>query len=308
MREAIELLARSRRNDLASDLKRIFDAIDFDALDVMRTRAAERLADEIHECDSIADLSDILGRMAHLLGVAHCTLHVVHEGLPASFTTKVVTTYPDEWVALYVNRRYYVVDPVVQASRTMTQGFYWDRFDSSSPLVRTFWRDAEAYGVGSSGYTLPIVTERGDTIALSLSSRDAPDAFREVSSYHESDVFNLGICLAEAFSRLASEERPSFFEPSDDQIWILRAISAGVDEIELDERAYQFGSFVTLKRSICSLFKSKTLAQAAVLAAKMGLLDNPPLTKADILAARDGSISYQSAAPAAPPPPRLACA
>ncbi|MCB1404587.1 MAG: hypothetical protein KDJ81_18275, partial [Rhodobacteraceae bacterium] len=38
-----------------------------------------------------------------------------------------------------------------------------------------------------------------------------------------------------------------------------------------------------LERSICSLFRTKTVAQAAVVAAQVGLLTNSPITKADIL-------------------------
>lgn len=287
MREAIDLLAKSRRNDLASDLNRIFKTICFEDLEIMRTVGADQIADEILEAETIAELTDILRRLNRQLSVAHCTLHVVVESSPGSFTSKVLTTYPDEWISLYVNRRYYYVDPVIQASRTRTQSFYWEELESSDAVVRTFWRDAEAHGVGSSGYTLPIVTDRGHTLALSVSSLEDAETFRDKVAYHESDLFNLGMFLADAFCRLASEQRPASFNPSDDQLMVLQAISIGIDEAELEGRSYQFGSFGTVKRSICSLFRTKTLAQAAVLAAKIGLLDNAPLTKEDILAASD---------------------
>ena len=44
--EAIELLARSGRNDLASDLKRILTTIDFDDLEVLRCPGADGIASE----------------------------------------------------------------------------------------------------------------------------------------------------------------------------------------------------------------------------------------------------------------------
>lgn len=287
MREAIELLTKSRRNDLASDLHRIFKTINFEDLEIMRSSEADRIADAILEAESIADLTETLKRLARLMKIAHCTVHVVTEGSPGSFTTKVLTTYPEEWITLYVNRRYYFVDPVVQAGKNSTQSFFWDSLDCSGAIVRSFWREAEANGVGSSGFTIPITTEHGDKLALSVCSTDDAATFREKLSYHESDLFNLGVFTAEAFCNLASERRPASFEPTDDQLLVLQAISIGIEEAELENRDYQYGSFATLKRSICLLFRTKTLAQAAVLAAKIGLLENAPLTKADILAASD---------------------
>ena len=59
----------------------------------------------------------------------------------------------------------------------------------------------------------------------------------------------------------------------------------GAGEPELRERTYQDGSYATLERSICALFRTRTVAQAAVMAARIGLLADAPLTKADVLAA-----------------------
>jgi len=287
LRDAIDFLAKSRRNDLASDLNRILKAVNFDDLEIMRSSAADQIAGEIVESETIAELTDTLKRMARMMNFGHCTLLLVAENSSANFTTKVITTYPEEWINLYVNRRYYFVDPVVQASKTRVQSFYWDSLPSSGTVVRSFWSEAEAHGVGSSGYTLPITTERGDMLALSISSMQGVESFRETLAFHESDLFNLGVFLAEAFCRLAAEHRPASYNPTDEQLLVLQAISRGVEEADLEGWAYQYGSYSTLRRSICSLFHTKTLAQAAVLAARIGLLDNAPLTKADILAASE---------------------
>jgi hypothetical protein len=72
---------------------------------------------------------------------------------------------------------------------------------------------------------------------------------------------------------------------------VLRAIAEGVEEEELEKRNYLFGSYKTVKRSIIMLFQTNTVAQAAVLAARIGLFDNAPLTKADILAASEKSMT-----------------
>jgi len=287
LRDAIDFLAKSCRNDLAADLNRILKAINFDDLEIMRSSAADQVAGEIVESETIAELTDTLKRMARIMNFAHCTLCLVAENSSSNFTTKVITTYPEEWINLYVNRRYYFSDPVVQASKTRTQSFFWDSLPSSSAVVRSFWREAEVHGIGSAGYTLLIATEGGDTLGLSISSMQDAESFRETLAFYESDLFNLGVFLAEAFCRLAAERRPVSYNPTDDQLLVLQAISKGAEEAYLEGQTYQYGSFSTLRRSICSLFQTKTLAQAAVLAAKIGLLDSAPLTKADILAASE---------------------
>lgn len=287
MREAIELLARAGRNDLATDLNRIQAKVDFDDLDVLRCVGTDRIADAILEAKSFSELISLLGKLARTMSLSHCTLHVISEAASTGFSTKVLTTYPEDWIARYVDRRYFVVDPIGPACLATDQGFFWDRFESSTPFLATFWEDAVAHGIGPAGYTRPIVTERGDRLAISVCARQDPEVFRDRFERYEDDLFNLGIYLADTFCRLASDDRPDTFDPTDDQLKILRALACGVTEAELRERSYQYGSYSTLERSICTLFRTKTVVQAAILATRIGLLADAPLTKADILAASD---------------------
>lgn len=281
--EAIDCLARAGKNHLASDLGRLLETLDFDELEVLRSPASEAIADALLEASTFPDLVDLLRQFSEALGVAHCTLHVVSEAATSAFSTRALTTYPEDWVTRYVNRRYYLIDPVNRASETADSGFFWDTLDVSDPPVLAFYHDAKAHGVGPSGYTLPIITERGDKIGISVSSPLDRESFRERIRHFEEDLLAVGFCITEAFARLASEDRPSAFTPTDDQMEVLRAVAMGADEGDLRARNYLYGSYVTLERSICSLFRTRTVAQAAVVAARVGLLTNAPLTKADIL-------------------------
>ena len=60
MREAIDLLARAGRNDLATDLNRIQARVDFDDLDVLRCVGTDRIADSILEAESFSELIALL--------------------------------------------------------------------------------------------------------------------------------------------------------------------------------------------------------------------------------------------------------
>lgn len=285
LQEAIELAARSGRNDMASDLRRILETVDFHDLQIMRLDGLDEIAGEVVEVSSFGELVDLLGRLAGTIGVNHCTLHVVTEAPTTNFSTKVVTTYPEEWVTHYVNHRYSFLDPVGRACLSGDRAFHWDILDHDTPALRAFWENAAAHGVGPAGYTIPIITDRGDKVALSVCASDDEESFRERVERYEGDLHSLGVFFVDAFCRTASEDRPTTFNPTDDQLSILRAIAMGASEAELRARSYQYGSYTTLERSICTLFRTKTVAQAAVLAGRVGILVDAPLTKSDILAA-----------------------
>ncbi len=289
MREAVELLARAGRSDLATDLNRIQARVDFDDLDVLRCVGTDRIADAILEAQSFSELIALLGKLAKAMHLSHCTLHVISEAASTNFSTKVLTTYPEAWISRYIDRRYFAIDPVGPACLATDHGFFWDRFDCSAPVARTFWDDGAAHGIGPAGYTRPIVTGRGDRLAISVSSDLDPETFRDRFERYEDDLFKLGIYLADSFCRLASDDRPDTFNPTDDQLHILRALALGVPEDDLRQRRYQYGSYAALERSICALCRTKTVVQAAILATRIGLLADAPLTKADILAAPDVS-------------------
>ena len=281
--DAIDWLARSGKNHLASDLGRLLASLDFDDIEVLRSQASERVADALLEASTFPDLVDLLKEFAEAIGVTHCTLHVVRETPTSSFSTRALTTYPEDWVARYVDRRYFTVDPVYRAQPDLRGRLLLGGSRRVEPAVRVFCQDAKAHGVGPAGYTLPIITERGDKIAISVSAADDREGLRDTIRHYESDLLTVGFSLTEAFSRLASDERPADFSPTDDQLSILRAVAMGADEAELRSRSYLYGSYVTLERSICNLFRTKTVAQAAVVAARVGLLTNSPITKSDIL-------------------------
>jgi hypothetical protein len=283
LHEAINSLTRLGKNDLASDLNRLLDTLDFDELEVFRNPVSEAIADRLLEVSTFPDLVDLLRQFSEAIGVTHCTLHVVSELPSTAFTTRALTTYPEEWVTRYFNRRYHQIDPVVRASATAEGGYFWDTLPVEDPSTLAFYRDAKAHGVGPSGYTLPIITERGDKIAISVSSPEDRTAFRERIRHVEQDLLTVGFCITEAFSRMASEDRPTEFALTDDQLAILRGVAMGAGDEELRSASYLYGSYATLERSICTMFRTRTITQAAILAARVGLLTNAPLTKADIL-------------------------
>lgn len=297
LREAIELIAGNGRNDLASDLNRILANVEFEDMEILRTSGADEFADRIVDTESLPDLVEVLNHLTRQFDVAHSTLHVISDSSTMNFRTRVITTYPEEWISRYVDRRYSLVDPVADACSSYGHGFYWDSLIVSNPAARAFQADACEFGVGPSGYSLPIGTESGDLIALTVCSSESPDVFSQRFARYESDLYNLGCLLIDAFCRLASDRRPASFTPTDDQVMVLRKIAMGADEEELEALHFQYGSYRTMEASICRLFETRTVFQAAVLAAKIGLLDCTPLMKGDVFGAGGRPESSPTVAP-----------
>jgi hypothetical protein len=283
MREAIELLVDSGRQDIASDLNRVLSSLDFEQFEIMRNTYADEIADEILEVGALPDLLNVLKKLSCFMATSHCTIHVVSEVTPASFSTRVATTYPEEWISRYLERRYYFIDPVIEACRTQTGGFFWEHLNTSGPILEHFWNDAKHFGVGTSGYSITVDTECGNRLAVSVSSTEERVSFRTTFERHRTDLASLAVLLSESFASLASESRPMSFNLTDDQMMVLRAIAKGARESDLKNMTFLYGSFATIERSICDLFRTRTIAQAAVFAAKIGLFDNAPLTKADVM-------------------------
>ena len=280
--EAVDALVSSGRAELASDLKRLMEVADLRELDALRNPEADTLVDELFGVMSVNELSDMVCRVAEVFSFDHCTFHSVQERSAEFYPTKIITTYPVSWVEEYTLRHYENIDPVMQHAVESAGGFFWDDIDVSSPVVRSFFTRAAAHGVGPQGYTLPVESENGDRFALSVSSTLSAPEFQDALNAVLSDLNEVTRILAATFVRVAARGRPTDTALTDDQHLVLRAIASGATAADLTALEFQYGSFATVEKSLCELFHAKTLSQAAVVAARIGLLDAAPLRLSEV--------------------------
>ena len=281
--EAMALLLERGRLTAANDIKRVLAAVDFGELSLTRHPGSDRVIDATAAATSLADLLLCLGRTAALVGVQHATVHLVCEAPGSTFRTRVLTTYPSEWIERYVKERYHSCDPVQDALLKAAEGFYWSDLAVESPYAVAFLRDAETYRIGPRGYSQPVRTDEGDMLALSLATTEMADTFRFKFENYREDVRIISSCLVEAFVRLVADPRSRSPILHDKQISLLRAVAAGEDELSLRRRTFDGESFDSVESRICALLNSRTIAQAAVIAAELGLLVGNTLSKPDIL-------------------------
>jgi hypothetical protein len=257
---AASSLARIGETELAATLERLRDEPDIKALKLYRSLAVAELADELYDCDSLEYYFGLIERVAREFGVEHCTVHCVRERSTAYFGTKVLTTFPKDWVKQYVDRRYSTIDPVVARCRLGEGVFFWDELVSSDPITKYFVKSCVEAGIGPAGVTVVELATNGGLIGVTLSS-----------------VADHGTFRRDFQARL-----PDFCE-----LKVLRALAAGKPLSEVETFHFLYGSFKTIEKSILRCFGARTLAQATAIAANMGLLENLPYFEEDIFTSRD---------------------
>ncbi|WP_275174800.1 autoinducer binding domain-containing protein [Bradyrhizobium sp. CSS354] len=90
-----------------------------------------------------------------------------------------ISTYPPSWIAIYLQRGYESVDPVVRRAMRRPKPFRWGlglEARNRSEAERALFEEAAKFGIRC-GSTFPIHDDRGAIAALSLASDDCPTGF-----------------------------------------------------------------------------------------------------------------------------------
>lgn len=107
-----------------------------------------------------------------LLNAAYLALHVPPL-TRRQFYSEV--TYSDEWVDRYISQGYVKIDPVIPAAESGILPIDWANIDRSSRSVSEFFSDAERYGVGNQGITIPIRGANGERAFFSINMQASED-------------------------------------------------------------------------------------------------------------------------------------
>ncbi len=138
------------------------------------------------------ELSRVLYGLCRLYGLANLVYHAIH--LPPFSTENpiLLLTYDEEWVRLYKQRDYFRIDPVVSGGIRGFLPLDWGDVDHSSLPARRFFSEADKFGVGRQGITMPIRGPAGER-ALFTATSNATDAdWREQRVSYLRDFQTLG--------------------------------------------------------------------------------------------------------------------
>jgi hypothetical protein len=277
---------RAGQSELAADLGRLAEAIRDSGFVASYCPDADRVAARIDEVGTRDDLGLALGEIANWAGVEHACLQVVREG-SGTYAVRMITTLPASWLDHYLRRRLHGVDPVLAAVAGSDTPVFWSQLRGGEsagadlrPHEAGFWRDAARFGVGPSGLTVPIAGARGERLAFSLISTLPGPEFVERLNERRHSMLLLIAGFAASFRRVAVSGPVADPVLNDAQVALLRAVAAGAADFW--SQTSDPGETSRLEATVLRSFQARTLAQAAVMATRLGILADGPLIASEI--------------------------
>jgi DNA-binding CsgD family transcriptional regulator len=163
----------------------------------------EQARREIERAASVEELSAVLVGLRDESGLAHLVYHAAHVPAFEKVNPLLVLTYDDAWVKRYVERDYFRIDPVVLAGQKSFLPIDWLTVEHSSKEARHFFSEAESYGVGRHGFTLPIRGPAGERALFTITTNATDEHWHRWRFSHLRDFHLLAHYFHDRAMRLA---------------------------------------------------------------------------------------------------------
>lgn len=145
-----------------------------------------------------------------------------------------ISNYRPEWQAVYTERNYAALDPVVKRAKSMRRTFTWAAGQDTprlSKAERSFYAHAADYGIRS-GITIPVKTANGSLSMLTLASEKATiDLDREI------DAVAAAAAVGQLHARIAflqatpSVEETAYLDPRESTYLRWIAVGKTMEEV-----------------------------------------------------------------------------
>ncbi|MDE5446087.1 LuxR family transcriptional regulator [Bradyrhizobium sp. CSA207] len=177
-------------------------------MDRVFQKFAERLTESSHPNEAQQSMADVTAAL-RLSCFAYLALPRRPGGPP-----NLISTYPSSWTALYLQRGYESIDPVVRRAMREPKPFRWGLGigpRSRSDSERTLFEEAAKFGIRC-GFTFPIHDDHGAIAALSFATDEHRTSFERSLFEH-----------AQSLRLIAS-----FFHAHAKRFWTIDRMVAGV--------------------------------------------------------------------------------
>ena len=206
-------------------------------------------------------------------GLKHLTFVVARYGQEPAKDPYVRTTYPSTWMARYLFKRYWRIDPIIRAGFSRARPFDWDEIERDRPEITRFFEDAKAHNIGESGLLIPMTNKLGQRGILSVNSDLTGSAWRDYKAERLPDFLEIAVALhrrgvAEVFGDAAPPPRLS---PREKEMLVWVAEGKEVPDITIITGLSEHTVRTYLKTARLKL-QCGTMTQAAVKAERFGLL------------------------------------
>lgn len=168
---------------------------------------SSRLREALLEIEAAPTVSAALQILQQTYLTEFVTYHLAQTIADVVDVPYVRTTYPDAWVSRYLQRGYAKVDPILREGLIRQLPFDWRDVETPA-TAHDFLQDAQEYGIGESGYSIPIVTKTRRAL-LSLNSTKPWDEWKTIVSQVRDEWIELAFLIhRKAIVEIHGEDDP----------------------------------------------------------------------------------------------------
>ncbi|MEM7694763.1 MAG: LuxR family transcriptional regulator [Pseudomonadota bacterium] len=184
------------------------------------------------------------------------------------------STYPALWMARYLMKRYWRVDPIITEGFRRAAPFDWATIDRSTPRIAEFFDDAARFKVGQNGMCVPLTDRSGRRGILSLSSDLEGNAWTDYAAAFLKDFIEVGAALhARGLKEVFGDAKaPPRLSPREKEVLRWTAEGKEVPDIAIITSLSEHTVRTYIKSARLKL-DCGTKAQAAVKAERLNLLN-----------------------------------
>lgn len=126
--------------------------------------------DCVRNLREIGHLSAIVHQLRTLVGAANLAYQALFIPGRVADHRLIAATYSDKWKKLYLSKNYFRTDPIEIAARKTSLPLDWNLLRSASKETASFFAEAERYGVGNNGVSIPLVDTQAGRALFSVTS------------------------------------------------------------------------------------------------------------------------------------------
>ncbi|CAN7615292.1 helix-turn-helix transcriptional regulator [Devosia sp. LjRoot3] len=172
----------------------------------------ERLIDAMTALSAVATPGDLPGHLADIAAqYGLSTVAYLGSGLPGWTGTEpyLAVTYSTDWVEYYRQRNFVAIDPVIRTGLRQLLPIDWGVLSTDDQPVRRFFNEAQDFGVGREGLTIPIHGRNGERALFSITAHTKEHDWRKQRLYLMRDFQLLAAFTHDAVVRLEGLSKPT---------------------------------------------------------------------------------------------------
>jgi DNA-binding CsgD family transcriptional regulator len=240
----------------------------------MDPQSFESVLQSISQARTLLEIEDHLREVCRFYALANIGYQAVRIPWVEDESPIFLQTGDDQWVSRYLEQGYIRIDPVVKAGRRGILPIDWLDVDRSSDGARAFFAEANRFGIGPNGISLPIRGANGERAIFTATSSASESAWKIQRIICLRDLQMIGLFVHDRAVRIAGLGPPlPKHPPTEREIQCLEALSTGrmpkqiADDLGISESAVRLYLHAIRVKLDCT-----TIAQAIVVAISLNII------------------------------------